>query len=124
MKFYGNISRYVEYFDSFMVQKAIEEILDIISKANKYIDIVEPWKLFKEKEKNKEDLDIFIYTLSNKVFENLNLEISLKEDYAKILEGLNNKKIFIDIKIMPNNDSKPIFERLTEDTEEKIKRLF
>ena len=61
---------------------------------------------------------------SNKVFENLNLEISLKEDYAKILEGLNNKKIFIDIKIMPNNDSKPIFERLTEDTEEKIKRLF
>ena len=73
MKFYGNISRYVEYFDSFMVQKeatedtlaAIEEILDIISKANKYIDIVEPWKLFKEKEKNKEDLDIFIYTLLN-----------------------------------------------------------
>lgn len=61
---------------------------------------------------------------SNKVFENLNLEISLKEDYAKILEGLNNKKIFIDITIMPNNDSKPIFERLTEDTEEEIKRLF
>lgn len=61
---------------------------------------------------------------SNKVFENLNLEISLKEDYAKILEGLNNKKIFIDITIIPNNDSKPIFERLTEDTEEKIKRLF
>lgn len=65
MKFYGNISRYVEYFDLFMVQKAIEEILDIISKANKYIDIVEPWKLFKEKEKNKEDLDIFIYILLN-----------------------------------------------------------
>ncbi|MBB1545735.1 MAG: hypothetical protein HG454_006445 [Clostridiales bacterium] len=62
--------------------------------------------------------------ISNKVFENLNLEISLKEDYAKILEGLNNEKIFIDIRIMPNNDSKPIFERLTEDTEEKIKRLF
>ena len=61
---------------------------------------------------------------SNKVFENLNLAISLKEDYAKILEGLNNEKIFIDIRIMPNNDSKPIFERLTEDTEEKIKRLF
>jgi hypothetical protein len=61
---------------------------------------------------------------SNKVFENLNLEISLKEDYAKILEGLNNEKIFIDIRIMHNNDSKPIFERLTEDTEEKIKRLF
>ena len=65
MKFYGNISRYVEYFDSFMVQKAIEEILDIISKSNKYIDIVEPWKLFKEKEKNKGNLDIFIYTLLN-----------------------------------------------------------
>ena len=65
MKFYGNISRYVEYFDSFMVKKAIEEILDIISKENKYIYIVEPWKLFKEKEKNKGNLDIFIYTLLN-----------------------------------------------------------
>lgn len=32
-----------------MLQKAIEEILDIISKSNKYIDKVEPWKLFKEK---------------------------------------------------------------------------
>ena len=71
MKFYGNISRYVEYFDSFMVQKAIEEILDIISKANKYIDIVEPWKLFKEKEKNKEYLDIFIYTLLIRIVRNI-----------------------------------------------------
>ena len=61
---------------------------------------------------------------SNKVFENLNLVISLKEDYAKILEGLNNKKIFIDITIMPNNDSKPIFERLTEEQENRIREIF
>ena len=69
-----NISKYVEYFDSFMVQKAIEEILDIISKANKYIDSVEPWKLFKEKEQNLEELNIFIYTLVNiiRIVRNIN----------------------------------------------------
>ena len=64
-----NIAKYREYFEGFMLQKAIEEILDIISKSNKYIDKVEPWKLFKEKnnvdkEKSKkieEDLNIFIH---------------------------------------------------------------
>ena len=62
--------------------------------------------------------------ISNKVFENLNLEISLKEDYAKLLEGIAKKEIFEDIVIKPNSDSKPIFERLTEDKEEEIRRLF
>ena len=61
---------------------------------------------------------------SNKVFENLNLEISLKEDYAKLLEGVSKKEIFEDIVIEPNSASKPIFERLTEDKEEEIRRLF
>ena len=61
---------------------------------------------------------------SNKVFENLNLEISLKEDYARLLEKIANLEIFEDIKINPNSQSKPIFERLTEDKEEEIKRLF
>ena len=137
-----NISKYVEYFEGLMIQKAIEEVLDIISKANKYIDSVEPWKLFKEKEKNIEKLNIFIYTLVNiikivgilfspimpetseKVFESLNLKASLKEDYAKLLEGIAKKEIFEDIVIKPNSDSKPIFERLTEDKEEEIRRLF
>lgn len=156
MRFYGNISRYVEYFDSFMVQKAIEEILDIISKSNKYIDKVEPWKLFKErnnvdKEKSKkieEDLNIFIYTLINminivgillkpiipdsskKLFESLNIDMDdekLYIEYQNLIKALEeNKKqeIFKEMKIMPKYDSKPIFERLTEEQEKGIKELF
>lgn len=61
---------------------------------------------------------------ANKLFESLNLEISLKEDYARLLEKIANLEIFEDIKINPNSQSKPIFERLTEDKEEEIKRLF
>ena len=62
---------------------------------------------------------------ANKVFESLNLEISLKEDYyARLLEKIANLEIFEDVKINPNSQSKPIFERLTEDKEEEIKRLF
>ena len=63
---------------------------------------------------------------ANKVFESLNLEISLEEDYARLLEKKANLEIFEDVKIEidPNSESKPIFERLTEDKEEEIKRLF
>ena len=61
---------------------------------------------------------------ANKVFESLNLEISLEEDYARLLEKKANLEIFEDVKIDSNSESKPIFERLTEDKEEEIKRLF
>ena len=146
-----NIAKYREYFEGFMLQKAIEEILDIISKSNKYIDKIEPWKLFKEKnnvdtEKSKnieEDLNIFIYTLINminiaglllkpiipdsakKVFE-IDDDKSYNEyqNLIKSLEENNKQEIFKEMKIMPKYDSKPIFERLTEEQEKRIKELF
>lgn len=151
-----NILKYREYFEGFMLQKAIEEILDIISKSNKYIDKVEPWKLFKEKnsvdkEKSKnieEDLNIFIYTLINminitglllkpiipdsvkKVFESLNFDIDddkLYNEYQNLIKSLeenNKQEIFKEMKIMPKYDSKPIFERLTEEQENRIREIF
>ena len=151
-----NIAKYREYFEGFMLQKAIEEILDIISKSNKYIDKIEPWKLFKEKnnvdtEKSKnieEDLNIFIYTLINminivgillkpiipdsakKVFESLNFDIDddkLYNEYQNLIKSLeknNKQEIFKEIKIMPKYDLKPIFERLTEEQENRIREIF
>ena len=151
-----NIAKYMEYFEGFMLQKAIEEILDIISKSNKYIDKIEPWKLFKEKnnvdtEKSKnieEDLNIFIYTLINminitglllkpiipdsakKVFESLNFDIDddkLYNEYQNLIKSLeknNKQEIFKEMKIMPKYDSKPIFERLTEEQENRIREIF
>ena len=61
---------------------------------------------------------------ANKVFESLNLEISLEEDYARLLDKTAILQFFEAVKIYPNSESKPIFERLTEDKEEEIKRLF
>ena len=151
-----NIAKYREYFEGFMLQKAIEEILDIISKSNKYIDKIEPWKLFKEKnnvdtEKSKnieEDLNIFIYTLINminitglllkpiipdsakKVFESLNFDTDddkLYNEYQNLIKSLeknNKQEIFKEMKIMPKYDSKPIFERLTEEQENRIREIF
>ena len=151
-----NIAKYREYFEGFMLQKTIEEILDIISKSNKYIDKIEPWKLFKEKnnvdtEKSKnieEDLNIFIYILINminitgillkpiipdsakKVFESLNFDIDDEKLYneyqnlRKSLEENNKQEIFKEMKIMPKYDSKPIFERLTEEQENRIREIF
>ena len=151
-----NIAKYREYFEGFMLQKTIEEILDIISKSNKYIDKIEPWKLSKEKnnvdtEKSKnieEDLNIFIYTLINminitgillkpiipdsarKVFKSLNFDIDddkLYNEYQNLIKSLeknNKQEIFKEMKIMPKYDSKPIFERLTEEQENRIREIF
>ena len=40
---------------------------------------------------------------ANKVFESLNLEISLEENYARLLENIANLEIFEDIEINPNS---------------------
>ncbi len=55
-------NRFETNFENFEIQKAIEEILNIISYTNKYIDEVKPWEKFKENN-NNEEIDIFLNTL-------------------------------------------------------------
>jgi methionyl-tRNA synthetase len=47
---------------SYRVAEAIEHIVQLARYSNKYVDIVEPWKLAKDKE-NSNKLDIFLYNL-------------------------------------------------------------
>ena len=67
---------------------------------------------------------------SKKVFESLNIDMDDKKlyiEYQNLIKSLEeNKKqeIFKEMKIMPKYDSKPIFERLTEEQENRIREIF
>ena len=61
-KCYETRSRVDRYMDSFKVSDAIEEIMNLLRRANKYIDENEPWKLAKDEYK-KEELENVLYNL-------------------------------------------------------------
>ena len=61
-KCYETRSRVDRYMDSFRVSDAIEEIMNLLRRANKYIDENEPWKLAKDEYK-QEQLENVLYNL-------------------------------------------------------------
>ena len=61
-KCYETRSRVDRYMDSFRVSDAIEEIMNLLRRANKYIDENEPWKLAKDEFK-QEELENVLYNL-------------------------------------------------------------
>ena len=61
-KCYETRSRVDRYMDSFKVSDAIEEIMNLLRRANKYIDENEPWKLAKD-EYRQDDLENVLYNL-------------------------------------------------------------
>lgn len=57
----GLISKVERQMDNYKINLAIDEIFNVISKANKYIDVTMPWVLAKEE--NKEKLTKVLYNL-------------------------------------------------------------
>ena len=49
--------------DNFEFNQALIIIWDIIRKANAYVDLKAPWKLFKEDKKNSTTLNVLINTI-------------------------------------------------------------
>ena len=61
-KCYETRSRVDRYMDTFRVSDAIEEIMNLLRRANKYIDENEPWKLAKDEFK-QDELENILYNL-------------------------------------------------------------
>ena len=61
-KCYETRSRVDRYMDTFRVSDSIEEIMNLLRRANKYIDENEPWKLAKDEYK-QEELFMFLSSL-------------------------------------------------------------
>ncbi len=78
--------------DNFMVADALERIVEMLRKANKYIDLTEPWKLSKTEE-DRRRLSTVLYNLLETIrFSAVLLTPFIPETAEKIFEQLNIKE--------------------------------
>ena len=124
----NTIALYKEAFDTFHFQAGINEIWEMISRANKYIDETQPWVLAKDEGK-KEELNSVLYNLyevlrltalmihpvtpdsANKIFLQLNV---LEENrvYENLEYGISGN-------VSVSKESIMLFKRLDVETELK-----
>ena len=127
-KCYETRSRVDRYMDSFRVSDAIEEIMNLLRRANKYIDENEPWKLAKDEYKQEELenvlynllesiryaatlLQSFIPTTANEIFNQLNVDLRTYDSLSR----------FAKVDKYTCNEQKVLFARI--DVEAKIAEL-
>ena len=127
-KCYETRSRVDRYMDTFRVSDAIEEIMNLLRRANKYIDENEPWKLAKDEYKQEELenvlynlletiryaatlLQSFIPTTANEIFNQLGVNL-------RSYESLNR---FAKVERYTCNEQKVLFARI--DAEAKMAEL-
>ena len=127
-KCYETRSRVDRYMDSFKVSDAMEEIMNLLRRANKYIDENEPWKLAKDEFKQDELenvlynlletiryaatlLQSFIPTTANEMFNQLNVNLRTYESLSR----------FAKVERYSCNEPKILFARI--DVEKKIAEL-
>ena len=127
-KCYETRSRVDRYMDSFRVSDAIEEIMNLLRRANKYIDENEPWKLAKDEFKQEELenvlynlleairyaatlLQSFIPTTANEIFNQLNVNLRSYDSLSR----------FAKVDRYTCNEQKVLFARI--DVEAKMAEL-
>ena len=127
-KCYETRSRVDRYMDSFRVSDAIEEIMNLLRRANKYIDENEPWKLAKDEYKQEELenvlynllesiryaatlLQSFIPTTANEIFNQLGVNLRSYDSLSR----------FAKVERYTCNEQKVLFARI--DVEAKMAEL-
>ena len=127
-KCYETRSRVDRYMDSFKVSDSIEEIMNLLRRANKYIDENEPWKLAKDEYKQDELenvlynllesiryaatlLQSFIPTTANEIFNQLGVNLRSYDSLSR----------FAKVDRYTCNEPKILFARI--DVEKKIAEL-
>ena len=132
-----NIAKYKEYNDIQRPDEALDKLMEIVSFANKYIDLNEPWVLAKDETK-KERLAKVIYMLAEtirivtimfkpylidapkKVFSQLGTDIDSWDsifEFGQIIDGTICKK---GENVFPRIDSKKVLEDIKKEDEKKV----
>ena len=127
-KCYETRSRVDRYMDSFKVSDAMEEIMNLLRRANKYIDENEPWKLAKD-EYAKDELENVLYNLLETIRYGATLLQSFipktaNEIFAQLgvsLRTYDSLDRFAKIEKYSCNEPKILFARI--DVEKKIAEL-
>ena len=120
-----------ESMDTLHVADAIDHILDLFSRCNKYIDETEPWKLAKDPEKIGRLATVLYNLLESVRIGAILLKPYLPETAEKILQSLNTEKTSEDdltFGLLENGSKitdKPeiLFARLKEEVMAKVEEI-
>ena len=129
------VSSYVQKMDEYKVSEAVEQIMNLARRSNKYIDETMPWSLAKEE--NTERLKTVLYNLvesirilgvmiypimpetSNKIFEQINSNRKDLESIKSFGEYVSNTKVGTAVPLFNRIDEKEKLEELIKKMEEK-----
>ncbi len=107
-----------EKMDNLEVGNALEEIIDLFRKSNKYIDDTAPWTLAKDETK-KDTLETVLYNLLESIRVGaVHLQAFLPDTAKAILEQLGtseNTSTYLDALTYQVNEAKPLFMRIDKD---------
>ena len=128
------IKDFEEKWNDYQISVAIQEIWDLVSRTNKYIDETSPWQLAKENKKeelessmyhlveNIRKIAILIAPFMNETSKNILKQIGIEKENLKTWDSLNYYDKLEDIKVTDKKE--PIFMRLNKEEEVKyIKSL-
>ena len=121
----NNLDKKVEEkMDNLEIGAALDEILNVLRRSNKYIDETTPWSLAKEEDK-KDRLQTVLYNLLESIRVSARLLYPFIPDTSiEILRQLNTKDetlSFNENNIYENMDAKVLFERI--DREKKLSEI-
>ena len=95
LKFQEDVKKLIlntfDNMENYNISHALENVLDIYNRANKYIDETEPWLLAKEE--NNFNLDITLYNLSEVILKGATLLLPFLTDKTKLIFKAYNKEV-------------------------------
>ena len=122
------INKFEEKLNEYEIANSLQEIWNLISRTNKYIDETMPWALAKEDDgqeklqscmyhliENLRKIAILIKPFMNSTAENILRQIGIEKEQLKNWETLNDYNKLEDIKVIEKGE--PIFMRLNVDEE-------
>ena len=128
------IEKFETLFENFEIANSIQEIWNLVSRTNKYIDETMPWALAKEEQidklkssmyhliENLRKIAILIKPFMNETYENILRQIGINDDNLKTWESLNDYDKLNNVKVIQKGE--PIFMRLNAEEEiEYIKEI-
>lgn len=121
------IQKFEEKFNNYETANSIQEIWNLVSRTNKYIDETMPWSLAKEEKteelqssmyhliENLRKIAILIKPFMTETAENIFRQIGIKEEFLKSWNTINDYDKLENLKVIEKGE--PIFMRLNMEEE-------
>ena len=121
------IAKFEEGIDKFEIANSLQEIWNLISRTNKYIDETSPWVLAKEEDTEKLEscmyhlienirrIGILLLPIMKETAENLLNQIGINEGTLRTWDSLKEYTLLENIKVIEKGE--PLFMRLNEEEE-------